>query len=333
MTRRTPRSTSRPQGSEAIGNAPSSTIERTCSRVPRRVHRHQERAIRIAPEVELVDAPAPRARRRCRRRRRPSRRGRRARPGRGPHSAPMHRLVDASAGSRAARLGQLERAGPARPTRRRSAAGRGAPAASAQAGSVQRPNAAVGRPRGRRGSGRSCRAPGGSCPCASSSAYATPIVPGRRVRAVERHGHGAAPRAVRARRLGPGGLAERAGRRARARRSRPAPSLPQPDCLDRPAAQRPSRRQRQGQQRQQRETPRIAASWPSGTYGRRLPVSAWLSGSSAAAAIARPSPSPIVMIRPASQRAIERTWPRRRRRRAGGARARGRAAARSSSAC
>ena len=56
------------------------------------------------------------------------------------------------------------------------------------------------------------------------------------------------------------------------------------------------------------ETPRIAASWPSGTCGRRLPVSAWLSGSSAVAAIARPSPSPIAMIRPASQRAIDRTW-------------------------
>src|SRR5215218_5383936 len=27
------------------------------------------------------------------------------------------------------------------------------------------------------------------------------------------------------------------------------------------------------------ETPRIAASWPGGTYGRMLPVSAWLSGS------------------------------------------------------
>ena len=44
------------------------------------------------------------------------------------------------------------------------------------------------------------------------------------------------------------------------------------------------------------ETPRIAASCPSGTYGRRLPVSARLSGSSAAAAIAKPSPSPIVTI-------------------------------------
>ena len=54
----------------------------------------------------------------------------------------------------------------------------------------------------------------------------------------------------------------------------------------------------------------MAASWSSGTYGRRLPVRAWLSGSRAAAAIASPSPSPIVMIRPASQRAIDRTWPR-----------------------
>ena len=42
-------------------------------------------------------------------------------------------------------------------------------------------------------------------------------------------------------------------------------------------------------------------------YGRRLPVSAWLSGNSAVAAIARPSPRPIAMISPASQRAIART--------------------------
>ena len=40
-------------------------------------------------------------------------------------------------------------------------------------------------------------------------------------------------------------------------------------------------------------------------------MSAWLSGSSAVAAIARPTPSPIATIRPASQRAIERTCRRR----------------------
>jgi pimeloyl-ACP methyl ester carboxylesterase len=40
----------------------------------------------------------------------------------------------------------------------------------------------------------------------------------------------------------------------------------------------------------------MAPSWSSGTYGRRLPVSAWLSGSSAVAAMARPRVRPIAMI-------------------------------------
>ena len=53
--------------------------------------------------------------------------------------------------------------------------------------------------------------------------------------------------------------------------------------------------------------PRIAANGLAGMYGRP-PLSAWLSGSSAMAAIARPMPSPMVMISAASQRAIDRTW-------------------------
>ena len=38
-------------------------------------------------------------------------------------------------------------------------------------------------------------------------------------------------------------------------------------------------------------------------------MNAWLSGSSAVAAIASPMPRPMAMIRMASQRAIDRTWP------------------------
>src|SRR5215207_249484 len=56
------------------------------------------------------------------------------------------------------------------------------------------------------------------------------------------------------------------------------------------------------------EMPRMAASCAGGTYGTSVPVSAWLSGSSAVAAIARPTPSPIATISAASQRAIARTW-------------------------
>ena len=48
--------------------------------------------------------------------------------------------------------------------------------------------------------------------------------------------------------------------------------------------------------------PRIAASQPVGAYGLRRPVKAWLSGSSAVAAIAKPMPRPMAMISAASQR-------------------------------
>ena len=78
------------------------------------------------------------------------------------------------------------------------------------------------------------------------------------------------------------------------------------------------------------ETPRIAASWSSGTCGRRLPVSAWLSGSSAVAAIARPRPEPDRDDQRRPPSAPSTAPGAGSRRRGAGARARGRAAARSS---
>ena len=54
--------------------------------------------------------------------------------------------------------------------------------------------------------------------------------------------------------------------------------------------------------------PRIAASWPAGTYGIALPVSAMLNGISVAAAIAAPTPRPTSTSRPASQRAMLANW-------------------------
>ena len=77
--------------------------------------------------------------------------------------------------------------------------------------------------------------------------------------------------------------------------------------VDRPRAQRSASWERQRQQRQQCRRPEIAASGTGGTYGRRVPFSAWLSGSSAVADMASPSPRPIVTISPASQRDIART--------------------------